>query len=89
MGQGKQVELLHPKVLTSLCFSIYPRHLCEPVVVLPVMPKFKTYCSCKNNSFCITYAQLLITIPAHSFSYCPIPAGCHLHLFGCFGYMHS
>lgn len=91
MGQGGQVELLPPppKYLQDLCFGIYIRHLCEPVVVFPVMPKLKPYCSCKKNSFCITYAQLLITIPAHSFPCCPIPTGCHLHLLGCFGCMLS
>lgn len=68
---------------------MYIRHLCQPVVVFPVMPKLKPYCSCKKNSFCVTCAQRLITIPAHSFPRCPIPTGCPLHLLGCFGCVFS
>lgn len=33
----------------------YIKHLCEPVVVFPVMPKLKPCCFCKKNSFCIAY----------------------------------
>lgn len=89
MVQGGQVELLLPEVLTRFMLWQYIKHLCEPVVVFLVMSKLKPYCSCKKNSFCITCTQLLITIPAHSFPYCLIPTGCHLHLLGCFGCMLS
>lgn len=89
MVQGGQVELLLPGVLTGFMLWQYIKHLCEPVGVFLVMPKLKPYCACKKNSLCITCTQLLITIPAHSFLYCLIPTGCHLHLLCCFGCMLS
>lgn len=46
-------------------YALASMSVCEPVMVLLVMPKFKQYCLCEKNS--ITCAQLLISIPALSF----------------------
>lgn len=86
-GAGRAGRAAPPRSTYKVYALACTSGISVPLVVFPVMPKLKLYCSCEKNSFCITYAQLLITIPAHSFPYCPIPAGCRLHLLGCFGCM--